>query len=142
MTPMGLYEQLALHCTKMGQVPHEGEHRFGTVANQYRPGGTPVYAPKPTNLAAKALTSTLARFRFEKRLDLQNQEEYALVFRKQGQHRIAVWTTSATQHVVKIPSAAGEFDVVTHTGEKQMPVTNAIGTAIDVMVSDCLQYGR
>ena len=54
-----------------GTDPHEGEHHFGTVANQYRPGGSPVYAPKPAYLAAKTLTSTLAGFRFEKRLDLQ-----------------------------------------------------------------------
>ena len=51
-----------------------------------------------------------------------------------------MWTTSATPHVVKIPSAAGKFEVVTYTGEKQKPVTNANGTAIDVMVSDCPQY--
>ena len=86
-----------------GTDPHEGEHHFGTVANQYRPGGSPVYVPKPAYLAAKTLTSTLAGFRFEKRLDLQNPEDYALVFRKQGQHRIAVWTTSATPHVGEDP---------------------------------------
>ncbi len=123
-----------------GTDPHEGEHHFGTVANQYRPGGSPVYAPKPAYLAAKTLTATLGGFRFDKRLDLHSPDDYALVFRKQGQHRIAVWTTSATPHLVKISSAAGKFDIVSHTGEQQKPVTVADGKPIEMIVSDGPQY--
>jgi hypothetical protein len=123
-----------------GTDPHEGEHHFGTVRNQYRPGGSPVYEPKPAYLAAKTLTATLAGFRFDKRLKLDSSEDYALVFRREGQHRIAVWTTSATRHSVKIPSAAGKFNVVTHTGEQTKPVSVVNGNAIELMVSDAPQY--
>ena len=122
-----------------GADPHEGEHHFGTVANEYWPGGSPVYAPKPAYLAAKTLTATLAGFRFDKRLELHSPQDHALVFRKQGQQRIAVWTTSTTRHLVKIPSSAAKLDVVTHTGEHEKPlVVNA--NAIEVMVSDGPQY--
>ena len=123
-----------------GADPHEGEHHFGTVANQYRPGGSPVYAPKPAYLAAKTLTATLGGFRFDKRLDLHSPDDHALVFRKQGQHRIAVWTTSATPHLVKIPSAAAKLDVVTFTGEQEKTLSVVDGNAIEVMVSDAPQY--
>jgi hypothetical protein len=123
-----------------GTDPHEGEHHFGTVRNQYLPGESPVYGPKLAYLAAKTLTATLAGFRFDKRLKLDSSEDYAFVFRKQDQHRIAVWTTSATRHSVKIPSAAGKFNVVMHTGEQAKPVSVVNGNAIEVTVSDDPQY--
>jgi len=123
-----------------GSDPHEPEHHFGTVTNQYRPGVSPVYTPKPAYLAAKTLTATLAGFRFDKRLELRSPEDYALVFRKKDQLCIVVWTTSATPHSVRIPSPASKYDVVTHTGERQKPLAVANGNAMEVTVSDAPQY--
>jgi len=100
-----------------GADPLEPEHRFGTVANAYHAGGSPVYEPKPAFLAAKTLTSVLQDFQFTKRLALGNPQDYALLFSKGGELRLALWTTSSKPHPVRIRSSAGEFEVVTHTGE-------------------------
>ena len=45
-----------------GIDPKEPEHHFGSVANAYHAGGSPVYEPKPAYLAAKTLTSVLTVF--------------------------------------------------------------------------------
>jgi hypothetical protein len=101
-----------------GTDPKEPEHHFGTVANAYRAGGSPVYQPKPAYLAAKTLTSVLQGFEFSKRLALGNSDDYALLFRKGDELRLAVWTTSPAPRPVKMRSSPGEFEVITHTGER------------------------
>ena len=96
----------------------EPEHHFGTVANAYHADGAPVYEPKPAYLAAKTLTSVLRGFQFTKRLALGKPDDYALLFRKGDELRLAVWTTSPKPQPVRIRSSPGEFDVITHTGER------------------------
>jgi hypothetical protein len=123
-----------------GPDPHEGEHHFGTVRYEYQSGRSPVYQPKPAYLAAKTLTSTLAGFEFDKRLKLSRTDDYALVFRKQDQQCIAVWTTSAKRHLVRIPASAGEFEVVNHTGEKEKPILVRTGDSLEVTASEAPQY--
>jgi hypothetical protein len=112
-----------------GTDPHESEHHFGTVANAYHAGDSPVYQPKPAYLAAKTLTSVLQGFQFTKRLALGTPDDYALLFRRGDELRLAVWTTSPP-HLLRIPSSPGEFDVIAHTGETNEPVfANVIGLA-------------
>jgi hypothetical protein len=101
-----------------GTDPLEPEHHFGTVANEYHAGGSPVYKPKPAYLAAKALTSVLQGFQFTKRLALGKPDDYALLFRKGDELRLAVWTISPMPQPVRIPSSLCEFEVITHTGER------------------------
>ena len=96
----------------------EPEHHFGTVANAYHAGGSPVYEPKPAYLAAKTLTSVLQGFQFTKRLALGKPDDYALLFRKSDELRLAVWTTSPKPQPVRIRSSPCEFEVITHTGER------------------------
>jgi len=105
-----------------GTDPLEPEHHFGTVANAYHAGDSPVYKPKPAYLAAKTLTSVVQGFQFTKRLALGKPDDYALLFRKGDELRLAVWTTSPTPHPLRIRSSPGEFDVITHTGEKNKSV--------------------
>ena len=100
-----------------GTDPLEPEHHFGTVANAYHAGGSPIYQPKPAYLAAKTLTSMLQGFQFTKRLALGKPDDYALLFRKGEELRLAIWTTSPTPEPLRIRSSPGEFEVITHTGE-------------------------
>jgi len=101
-----------------GTDPWEPEHHFGTVANAYHAGGVPVYKPKPAYLAAKTLTTVLRGFEFDKRLALGRPDDYALLFRKGDEMRLAVWTTAATPRQSRIRSGPGELDVMSHTGER------------------------
>jgi len=68
-----------------GTDPKEGEHRFGIVSNEYHAGRDPVYDPKPAYEAAKALTTQLNGYRFNKRLIIElipKPRSYALLFSK------------------------------------------------------------
>lgn len=69
-----------------GPDPAEREHNFGLV-NADR-------SPKPAYLALKTLTSELAGYRLERRLDLGAEPDYALLFSRRGQpDKLVVWTT-------------------------------------------------
>ena len=98
-----------------GRDPKEAEHHFGLVRNEYRPGQTPVYEPKPAYLAAQTLLHHFDGYRFEQRLALGSGDDYVLVFVKDGQRRIAAWTASANRQQVKVPLPNGQF---TMTGIK------------------------
>jgi len=106
-----------------GTNPKEAEHHFGTVAFEYRAGVSPVYEPKPAYLAAKTLTSVLRGFQFGKRLALGRPDDYAFLFSKGDELRLAVWTAAPTPQPVRIRSGPGEFEVMTHTGEKGEPIS-------------------
>jgi hypothetical protein len=105
-----------------GNDPKEPEHHFGTVANAYHGSGSTVYEPKPAYLAAKTLTSVLHGFQFTKRLALAKPDDYALLFGKGDELRLAVWTTSSKPQPVHIPSSPGEFAVINCTGERGDPI--------------------
>ena len=96
----------------------EPEHHFGTVTHAFHAGGSPIYEPKPAYLAAKTLTSVLQGFQFNKRLALGRPEDYALLFRKGDELRLAVWTTLPQPQPVHIRASPDEFEVITHTGER------------------------
>src|SRR5438093_5917667 len=77
-----------------GPDPMEPEHHFGTVRYEYRKTGKPVYEPKPAYLAAKTLTTMLNGFSYNKRLALKNPDEFMLLFAKDQDVRVALWTSS------------------------------------------------
>jgi hypothetical protein len=85
-----------------GPDPEEAEHHFGTVRVDY--------APKPAYVAAKTLTEQLAGFRFNKRLALEDKRDYLLLFTKDTNIKVVVWTT-AEPHEVVVPTSPGRFDV-------------------------------
>ena len=122
-----------------GTDPKEPEHHFGTVANEYHAGESPVYQPKPAYLAAKTLTTVLQGFHFAKRLALGKPEDYALLFRRGYEVRLAVWTTASAPQPVRIPSSPGEFEVITHTGESGEMVT-AAGGGLGCTLTQAPQY--
>jgi hypothetical protein len=105
-----------------GDDPHEPEHHFGTVTFEYHQGRRLVYDPKPAYLAAKTLASQLQGYEFEKRIATERPEDYALLFRKGDDLRLAVWTTGEARDVA-LPASEGEFEAVSHTGEQRDPLT-------------------
>ena len=68
-----------------GKDPKEPEHHFGSVHNDY--------TPKPAYLAAKKLTNELAGYRFNKRLGIDRDDDYVLLFEKGDELKLAAWTT-------------------------------------------------
>lgn len=91
-----------------GEDPKEPEHHFGTVHYDY--------TPKPAYRAAKKLTSELAGYRFEKRIKLDNNEDYLVLFVKGNESKLAAWTTSTKAHTV----SALEWDA------KEIPLTDEV----------------
>jgi hypothetical protein len=79
--------------------------------------GTVTYdlEPKPAYLAAKTLTAALAGCRFEERLALDGEDDYALLFAGGGRRCLAGWTT-AEGHQARIPLAPGEGRLVEMLG--------------------------
>lgn len=77
-----------------GTDPKNGEHNFGTVHNDY--------TPKPAYLAAQALTHALAGYTFVKRLALDSDKDYLLLFRQGRSVKLAAWTTGEA-HDISLP---------------------------------------
>ncbi len=122
-----------------GRDPKEPEHHFGTVEHQEHRDRQPVYDPKPAYLTARTLTTTLAGYRFTKRIAAGDHAGYVLLFEKGVQQRLAVWTTGSEPVKVKIPSRDCRYERVSHTGEELSAVSAANGF-LEVTVDDAPQY--
>lgn len=81
-----------------GTNPDEREHHFGTVMHDLR--------PKAAYMAATALAKNLAGFSVDKRLDLGNEDDFALLLKKGGRRAVALWTIGE-DHKVTLPLPAG-----------------------------------
>ncbi len=92
-----------------GTDPKEREHHFGTVGNDLN--------PKVAYLAAKVLSSSLAGYSVEGRLDLSNENDYALKLRNSRAEVIVFWTTDK-EHNVEFPIEPGEITLVGMLGGK------------------------
>jgi len=73
----------------------EREHNFGTVTHDLK--------PKPAYLAMKALANLLDGYSIAERLDLGNDEDFALMIKKGESKAIACWTMG-DEHEAKLPS--------------------------------------
>ncbi len=118
-----------------GVDPKEPEHHFGLVKNEYRKDQTPVFEPKPSYLAARTLISHFRGYRFEERLKVGSADDYVLVFVKDGERRIAAWTTSPNAQQVTIPETSSQFSITKVTGEDQGRVSANQGFAIKLINS-------
>ena len=92
-----------------GTNPNEREHQFGLVRHDCN--------PKAAYLAAKVLSSTLAGYRIEERLDLGNDRDFAFRFINGEREAIAFWTTD-DKHNVILPIDASEVTLVGLYGGK------------------------
>ncbi|MCY3023608.1 MAG: hypothetical protein NTW87_31905, partial [Planctomycetota bacterium] len=100
-----------------GKDPKDGEHHFGTTLFPYYKDRETVYDPKPAYLAAKALTSTLKGFRFNKRLAVGSEQDWVLLFAKDGEVRLAAWSVAEKPQPLKIAASQGKFRAVNHLGQ-------------------------
>jgi hypothetical protein len=85
------------------------------------------------------LASTLAGYRFAKRIATGHPDDYALLFEQGDSLRLAVWTTAAEPRRIEIPSSACRFEVISHTGERGQAVVTE-GELLTLTVSDGPQY--
>lgn len=122
-----------------GRDPKEPEHHFGMVKHDYFAGRDPVYDPKPAYLAAKTLTAQLAGFRFDKRIAPGEPEDYVLAFGRDGEQRLAAWTTADAPRTVTIPVKPGKYRLMGHTGQA-LPNIMADAEGLRLTLTDAPQY--
>jgi len=122
-----------------GLDPNEPEHHFGLVRHEYGNGQTQVYEPKPAYLAAKTLLRHFSGFRFEQRLLVGTDDDYVLVFAKDGERRLAVWTTSPGKKQLKLSLPSGQFTITNMKGEDGGRVSSDQG-ALSIKLSNTPMY--
>jgi len=114
-----------------GTDPAEPEHHFGLVRNAYK-SQDQAYDPKPAYLAVTTLTTFFEGYSFERRIPIGSDNDYALVFARGADERIAAWTSS-TGHRITLPIGAGSFSGIKHTGEHLVElVGNQQGITVEV----------
>ena len=106
-----------------GTLAKEPEHHFGTVYHAEHRDRSQPYDAKPAYAAAKTLTSTLAGFRFQKRLPAKSADDYLFLFTKGDAVRLAAWTTSPSAHEVVVPLGPGRYQVTDYLGTSLPPVS-------------------
>lgn len=92
-----------------GKDPNEREHNFGTVGYDLN--------PKAPYLALKVLSSTLAGYSVDRRLDLGSEGDFALRLTNGQNEAIAFWTIGQ-QHTVTLPVEPTEVALVGIYGGK------------------------
>jgi len=102
-----------------GFDPNEAEHHFGLVRNAYQNVTVQPYAPKPAYLAARTLLALFDGYTFEKRLNVGNDADYILAFRKGDSLYYAAWTAS-TPHKIFLPVNGNSIHFTTHLGEERV----------------------
>jgi polysaccharide biosynthesis protein PslG len=124
-----------------GMNPADREHNFGTVKNPYFEGRDPVYDPKPAYLAAKTLAAELGNYRFAKRMDVGGSDDYVLQFECGREIGMAFWTTATNAHSVTVPLRAGNYKVISNTGDTVESFTPG-REGINLRLTDSPQYLR
>ena len=119
----------------------EPEHHFGTVHHPYLKGEAAVYEPKPAYLAMKTLAKELDGYVFNKRLSIENPQDFILLFNKpghRGEVKLAVWTTGA-DHDISLAGIAGQFTGTSLLG-KPLDLGNTADAASRLKLTDSVQY--
>lgn len=106
-----------------GAQANDVESNFGLVRNEYHAGREPVYDPKPSYLAAKALLHLLGDYHFEDAVSLPDMPDaHILAFTHKRDHRYAAWTTADAPQQVTIPLAPGQYTVLDSDGNSPKAV--------------------
>jgi hypothetical protein len=99
-----------------GPDPNEREHNFGTVQANLE--------PKPAYLAVQTLTRELGGYRFERRLPLENDQDFILLWvDSSGKQALAGWTL-ADPHAVSVKvelTQEQDLSAVTFDGHRFVP---------------------
>ena len=92
-----------------GPDPNENEHRFGTVAQDMK--------DKPAFVAAKTPATELNGYAFVNRIRIGPDDDYLALFKKDGDYRLAAWTTGEP-HTVRLPLEVREVEIVSRSGAR------------------------
>lgn len=122
-----------------GLDPKDAEHHFGLVRHEYRNGQSQVFEPKPAYFAAKTLLRHFSGFKFEQRLIVGSDDDYVLIFARDGERRMAAWTTSPGKKQLKIAATGGQYAITNMKGEDAGRVTNDQGV-LSIKVSNSPVY--
>lgn len=99
------------------------EQNFGTVYHDL--------SPKPAYRAARTLLTTLDGYRFMRRIPLDSADDYLLLFAKDGQAAMALWTISET-HTIVLPLAVDDAVLVKMMGERSTLPGGDTGLAVEI----------
>jgi hypothetical protein len=122
-----------------GTNPKEPEHHFGTVRHEHRKDREPAFEPKPAYLVARALTTELRGFRFNKRIALEDPNDFMLLFEKDGHPKVVAWTRSREPKEALLPMSAGEVNLTSHLGERVARMT-ANNAGLRIMLTEAPVY--
>jgi beta-xylosidase len=90
-----------------GNDPNDWEQNFGTVTSDL--------TPKPSYITMKIMNMQLKGFTFIQRVNLENEHDYALLFKNaKGSFKLVVWTADQ-MHAVKIDQTIPKVKKVTIT---------------------------
>jgi hypothetical protein len=92
-----------------GTDPNEREHQFGTVKHDLN--------PKAAYLAAKVLSSTLAGYSIQQKIDLGNENDFAFMLTNGNREAVAFWTLGP-RHNITLPIEPTEVTLVGIYGGK------------------------
>ncbi|TAN11991.1 MAG: beta-1,4-xylanase [Chitinophagaceae bacterium] len=121
-----------------GDNTKDAEDNFGTVNYVYHPTGNPVYDIKPAYLAAKTLMHALDGFHFEKRLPVNNNADYVLLFKKRKNICYTVWTTEQA-HIISLIMKSKKYRLLGYTGNES-GIKKISGKTIEIMLTNTPQY--
>lgn len=104
----------------------EIEQNFGTVHNDL--------TLKPAYRAAHTLLTTLDGYRFMRRIPLERSDDYLLLFQKEAEVTMALWTTGEP-HTLILPLSVDDVTTVAMTGEIGVIPSQGGGLAVDIDAS-------
>ena len=94
--------------------PATAERGFGLIEHEYNPTRTSPFQPKPAYIAMQTLAREFAGFRFNKRLhSWDSEDDYLLLFEKQGDVRAAAWTVRKKPIKIGIAASPGDLTMAT-----------------------------
>src|SRR5207249_11468863 len=82
--------------------------------------------------------TALSGYRFNKRLTLENPDDYVLLFEKGQDVKLAAWTTGQPHQVV-IPASPGGFSATGYLGDP-LPALASDANGLKISLTDTPQY--
>ena len=109
-----------------GPDKQDPEQNFGTVRNDY--------SAKPSYLAARTIATTLSGYRFLRRIPVELQTDYLLLFQNKARVAMALWTTEEA-HTIILPISVDDVAVVGMTGDEGVIPSQGEGLAVPISQS-------
>ncbi len=112
-----------------GVDPADIQHNFGVVRYDF--------STKPAYYAAQTLLTTLAGYRFMRRIPLEEEDDYLLLFLKEDQAALALWTRGEA-HTICLPLMVDEAVLVEMLGARS--TLSSAENGLDVEIDGAPRY--